>query len=242
MKYISLKLMFKILSELHKDLPFFPERIKIEKVKKLVSNSHDKTEYFIHKKNLKQALNHGLIFKKVYRVIIFNQKSRLKSHVDMNAKLRQKAENNFEKSFFKLINNAVFRKTMENVRKHRNVELVTTEKRRNYLASESNYRTTTFFTENLLAIEMRKTQTLIHEHVYLGLSILDQSKIVMYEFWYDYVKQKYDENARVCDLDTDSFFVHVQTDDNYKDIAEDIEARFDTSNFEIDRPLPKEKI
>ena len=89
---------------------------------------------------------------------------------------------------------------------------------------------------------MRKTQTLIHEHVYLGLSILDQSKIVMYEFWYDHVKQKYDENARVCDLDTDSFFVHVKTDDNCKDIAEDIEARFDTSNFEIDRPLPTEKI
>ena len=88
---------------------------------------------------------------------------------------------------------------------------------------------------------MRKTQTLIHEHVYLGLSILDQSKIVMYEFWYDYVKQKYDENARFCDLGTGCFIVHVKTDDAYKDIVEDVEARFDTSNFEIDRPLPKQK-
>ena len=188
------------------------------------------------KKKLKEALNHRLLLKKVYRVIIFNQKSRLKSHIDMNAKLRQKAKNNFEKSFFKLINNAVFRKNMENVRKHRNAKLVTTEKRRNYLVSESNYHTTIFFTKNLLAIEMRKTQTLIHEHAYLGLSILDQSKIVTY----DYVKQKYDENARLCDLDTDSFIVHVKTDDTYKDITEDVEPRFDTSNFEIDRPLPKE--
>ena len=188
------------------------------------------------KKKLKEALNHRLLLKKVYRVIIFNQKSRLKSHIDMNAKLRQKAKNNFEKSFFKLINNAVFRKNMENVRKHRNAKLVTTEKRRNYLVSESNYHTTIFFTKNLLAIEMRKTQTLIHEHAYLGLSILDQSKIVTY----DYVKQKYDENARLCDLDTDSFIVHVKTDDTYKDITEDVEPRFDTSNFEIDRTLPKE--
>ena len=188
------------------------------------------------KKKLKEALNHRLLLKKLYRVIIFNQKSRLKSHIDMNAKLRQKAKNNFEKSFFKLINNAVFRKNMENVRKHRNAKLVTTEKRRNYLVSESNYHTTIFFTKNLLAIEMRKTQTLIHEHAYLGLSILDQSKIVTY----DYVKQKYDENARLCDLDTDSFIVHVKTDDTYKDITEDVEPRFDTSNFEIDRPLPKE--
>ena len=215
---------------------FSQRKIKIEKVKKVVSNLHDKTKYFIHKKKLKEALNHGLILKKVYRVIIFNQKSRLKSHIDMNAKLRQKAKNNFEKSFFKLINNAVFRKNMENVRKHRNAKLVTTEKRRNYLVSESNYHTTIFFTKNLLAIEMRKTQTLIHEHAYLGLSILDQSKIVTY----DYVKQKYDENARLCDLDTDSFIVHVKTDDTYKDITEDVEPRFDTSNFEIDRPLPKE--
>ena len=188
------------------------------------------------KKILKEALNHRLLLKKVYRVIIFNQKSRLKSHIDMNAKLRQKAKNNFEKSFFKLINNAVFRKNMENVRKHRKAKLVTTEKRRNYLVSESNYHTTIFFTKNLLAIEMRKTQTLIHEHAYLGLSILDQSKIVTY----DYVNQKYDENATLCDLDTDSFIVHVKTDDTYKDITEDVEPRFDTSNFEIDRPLPKE--
>ena len=128
----------------------------------------------------------------------------------MNTKLKQKAKNNFEKDF-KLMNNAVFGKTMENVRKHRNIKLLTKEMRRNYLVSEPDYHTTKVFTENLLAIEMRKTQVLMNKPVYLGLSILDLSKTVMYEFWYDYVKPKYDENAKLCYMDTDSFIVHIKT-------------------------------
>ena len=141
----------------------------------------------------------------------FNQKVRLTPYIETNTKLRQKAKNNFEKDFFKLMNNAVFGKTMENVRKHRDIKLVTTERRRNYLVSEPNYHTTKFFTENLLAIEMRKTQILMNKPVYLGLLILDLSKTVMYEFWYDYVKSKYGENAKLCYMDTDSFIVHVKT-------------------------------
>ena len=139
------------------------------------------------------------------------------------------------------MNNAVFGKTMENVRKHRNIKLVTIERRINYLVAEPNYHTTKFFTENLLAIEMRKTQILMNKPVYLVLSILDLSKTVTYEFWYEYVKPKYGENAKLCYMDTDSFIVHVKTDDIYKDIAVDVETKFDTSNFEIDRPLPKGK-
>ena len=159
----------------------------------------------------------------------------------MNIKLRQKAENNFEKNFFKLMNNAVFGKTMQNVRKHRSIKLVITERRRNYLVSEPNYYTTKFFTESLLPIEMRKTQILMNKFVYLGLSILDLSKTAMYEFWYDYVKPKYGENEKLCYMDTDSFSFHVKADDIYKDIAEYVETRFDNSNFEINRPLPKGK-
>ena len=140
----------------------------------------------------------------------------------MNTKLRQKTKN-------KLMNNAVFGKTMENVTKHRNIKLVTTERRRNYLVSETNYHTTKFFTENLLPIEMGKTQILMNKPVYLGLSILDLSKTVMNEFWYDYVKPKYGENAKLCYMDTHSFIAHVKTNDIYKDIAEDVETRFDTS-------------
>ena len=157
----------------------------------------------------------------------------------MNTKLRQKAKNNFEKDFFKLMNNAVFGKTMENVKKYRNIKLVTTERRRNYLVSEPNYHTTEFFTENLIAIEMRKTQILMNKPVYL--SILDLNKTVMYEFRYDYVKPIYGENAKLCYMDTDNFIVHVKIDDIYKDIAEDVETRFDISNFETDRPFSKGK-
>ena len=108
----------------------------------------------------------------------------------MNTKLREKTKNNFEKDFFKLMNNAVFGITMENVRKRRSIKLVATERRKNYVVSEPNYYTTKFFTETLLAIETRKTQVLMNKPVYLGLLILDLSKTVMYELWYDYVKLK----------------------------------------------------
>ena len=156
--------------------------MNIEKVERFVSNLHDKTEYVIHRSNLKQALNHGLILNKVHRGVKFNQKTWLKPYIDMNTKLRQTAKHNFEKDFFKLMNNAIFRKTMENVRMHRNIKLITTERRRNYLVSEPNYHNAKFFTEHLLAIEMRKTQILMGKPVYLGLSILDLSKTVLYEF------------------------------------------------------------
>ena len=145
--------------ELHNDLQFLPERMKIEKVKKLVANLHDKNEYVIHITNLKWTLNNELVFKKkVLRVIRFNQNARPKPYKDKNAELRKKAKIDFKKYFFKLVNNAVFGKTIENVRKHRDVKLVTTERRRNYLVSEPNYHTTKLFTENLLEIEMKKNR------------------------------------------------------------------------------------
>ena len=152
----------------------------------------------------------------------------------MNTKLSQKSKNNFEEDFLKFMINVAFGKTMENVRKHKNIKLVTTERRRNYLVSEQNYHSTKFFAENILAIEMRKTQILRNKPVYIDLSILDLkdlSKTVMYEFWSDYIKPKYGKNAKLCYMDTDSFIVYVKTDDIYKGIAEDVETRFYTSNF-----------
>ena len=135
------------------------------------------------------------------------------------------------------MNNAVFRKTMGNVRKNRDIKLVTTKIRRNYLVSEPNY----VLKENFLAIEMRKTQILTNKSVHLGLSISDLSKNIMYEFWYDYLKWKYDGNAKLCYMDTDSFIAHVKTKDIYEDITEDLATRFDSSTFELDKPLPKGK-
>ena len=159
----------------------------------------------------------------------------------MNTNLRKKSKNDFEKDFFKLMNNAVSGKTMENARKHRDIKLVTTERRRNYLGSEPNYHTTKFFTESLLAIEMKKTEIIMNKSVCLGLSILELSKILMYEFWSDYVKPKYGEKAIMCYMDTDSFIVYIKTDVIYKDITEDLETRFDTSNYKLGRSLPKGK-
>ena len=151
------------------------------------------------------------------------------------------ADNPFDKDFFKLMNNAVFGKTMENIRKHRNIKLVTTDKKRNKLVSEPNYQTINYISKDLSIIEMKKTKIKMNKPVYLGLSILDISKILMYEFWYDYMKPKYDNDVNLCYMDTDSFAMNIKTEDFYKDIANDVEKRFDTSNYEVDRPLPKGK-
>ena len=119
----------KKLFNLHRDLPFLPERKKNGKCNKLLCDFHDKKNYVVRIMALKQALNHGLILKAVERVIQFNQKGWLKSYSDMNIELRKEEKKYFEKDFFKLMNNAVFGKTMENVRKHKDIKLVTTDKR-----------------------------------------------------------------------------------------------------------------
>ena len=156
----------------------------------------------------------------------------MKPYIDINTKLGTEAKNNFEKDFFKLMNNAVFGKTMENVRKHRDIKLVTTDKRRNQLASEPNYHTTKHFSDNLMAIEMKKTRVKMNKPIYLDMSILDISKTLVYEFWYDYIKPKYQDKAKLCYMDTDSFIIHIKTEDFYKDIASDVEKWFDTSNYD----------
>ena len=167
----------KELFNLHKDLPFLPERKKVEKVEKLICSIEDKEKYVIHIRALKQALNHGLKLKNVHRVVKFNQKAWLEPCIDMNTKLRTNAKNEFEKNFFKLMNNSVFGKTMENVRNHRDIKLVTSDKRRKRLVSEPNYHSHKNFSEHLMAIEMKKIRVKMAKPLYLGMSILDISKI-----------------------------------------------------------------
>ena len=135
----------KNLNYLHSCLPFLPERMKINKCSKLVCNLYDKNNYVVHIRSLKQALR-----KKVHGVIQFNQEAWLKEYIDMNTKLRKQAKNDFEKGFFKLMNNSVFGKTMENVRKHRDIKLVTTDERRNQLVSQPNYHAKKWFSEKQL--------------------------------------------------------------------------------------------
>ena len=188
---------------------------------------------------MKQALDYGLILKKVHGVIQFNQEAWVKEYIAINTELRKQAKNDFKKDFFKLINNSVFGKTMENLKKHRDIKLVTTDKRRNRLVSEPNYHATKWFSENLLAIEMKKIKVKMNKLVYLGLSILEISKTLMYEFWY--VEPKYQDNEKLCYMDTDSFIVNIETEDFHEYIANDVEKRFDTSNYEVNRPLPNRK-
>ena len=221
----------KRLHELHSDLPFLSERIEVNKCKKLVCNLLNKKKYIAHINALK----------KIHRVIEFNQKAWLKLYIDMNTKLRKLAKNDFEKDLFKLMNNSVFGKTMENIRKHREIKLVTTDKKRSKLVSEPNYHTISVISEYLSIIEMKKTKVKMNKPIYLGLSILEISKTLMYEFWYDYMKPKYNNDVKLCYMDTDSFIMNIKTNDFYEDIASDVENRFDTSNYEVNRPLPTGK-
>ena len=231
----------KKLHDSHSDLPFLPRRMKIDKCKKLVCNLHNKKKYVVHIKSLKQASNHGLKLKRVHRIIKFNQKAWLKPYIDMNTELKKLAKDDFEKGLFELMNNAVFRKTMENIRKHRNIKIVTTDKKRNKLVYEPNYHTINYISEDLSIIEMNKTKVKMNKPIYLGLSILDISKILMYEFWYDYMKPECGNDVKLCYMDTDSFIMSIKTNDFYKDIANDVEKRFDMSNYECNRPLPTGK-
>ena len=229
----------KRLHELHGDLPFLSEQMEVNKCKKLVCNLFNKKKYVAHINTLKQALNHGLKFKKIHRVIEFNQEAWLKPYIDMNTELRKLARNDFEKDLFKLMNNSVFGKTMENIRKYRDIKLVTMDQKRSKLVSEPNYHTINLISEDLSIIEMKKTKVKMNKSIYLGLSILEISKTLMYEFWYDYMKPKY--NFKLCYMDMDSFIMNIKTNYFYKDITNDVENRFGTSNYEVNRPLPTRK-
>ena len=213
----------KRLHELHSDL---------FKCKKLVCNLFNKKKFVAHINSLKQALNHGLKF---------NQEAWLKPYIDMNTELRKAAKNDFEKDLFKLMNNSVFGKTMKNIRKRRDIKLVTTDKKRSKLVSEPNDHTINLISKDLSIIEMKKTKVKMNKPIHLGLSILEISKILMYEFWYDYMKPKYCNKVKLRYMDTDSFIMNIKTNNFYEDIASDVENRFDTSNYEVNRPLPTGK-
>ena len=213
--------------------------MKINKCTKLTCTVQNKEKYVTHIVALKQALDHRLILKKVHRVIEFKQEAWLKPYIEMNTKLRTLAKNIFEKDFFKLMNNSVFGKTMEDVRNHRDIKLVATDKQRHKYASEPNYHSTKYISEDLVIMEIKKTEVKMNKPIYLGQAILYISKTLIYEFWYEYIKPKYKHKARLCYMDIVSFIIYVKTEDFYKDIASDIEKWFDTSNYDEkdERPL-----
>ena len=225
----------------HNDLPFMCERMEINRVEKLVPNLRDKKNYVIHIQALNQVLQHGLRLDRIHRAIEFDQSPWLKTYIDFNTQLRTAATNDFEKDFFKLMNNSVFGKTMENIRKRRNIKLVTTEEKYLRTVMKPNFKSGVLFGENLMGCEMGKIKVVMNKLVYLGQAILDLSKIIMYEFHYDYMVPKYGlEKLKLCYMDTDSLVYDIKTEDFYEDIANDVEARFDTSGYSKTdfRPLP----
>ena len=189
------------LHDYHNDLPFMCGRMKINGVEKLVPNLYYKKRYVIHIRALEQALKHGLVLERIHRAIEFKQSAWMKEYIDFNTKLRTTATNDFEKDFYKLMNNAVFGKTMENIRKHRNIKL--TMNREAYLKAvmKPNFKLGVRFGSNLMGCEMGKIKVVINKPVYLGQGILDLSKIVMYEFHCNYMKQKYPEGLTLCYMD-----------------------------------------
>ena len=226
------------LHDLHNDYPFCPERVECKnRVEKLIPNLRDKTKYVIHYKNLIQCLKAGMKLKKIHRGIKFIESEWMKPYIEMNTNLRTKAKNNFEKDFFKLMNNSVFGKTMENIRNRVNVKLVNTQERLKKLVAKPNLKSPPkIFSENLVSVHLKKTSLLMNKPIYLGMCILDLSKTIMYDFHYNYIKPKYGVKAKLLFTDTDSLMYEVETEDFYKDISEDVKDRFDTSDYPENHP------
>jgi len=197
---------------------------------------NEKNKYVLHHKNLKQYLDLGLKLTKIQRGISFDENAWLKPYIELNTNLRPKAQNEFEKDFFKLMNNSVFGKTMENIRNRVKMRLVNKQKPLKKCAAKPNFDHCTVFDENLVALHMKKTELVFNKPVYLGMSILNISKTLVYDFHYKYIKKKFGSKAKLLFTDTDSLCYEIETEDFYKDISDDVQEKFDTSNFSLNHP------
>ena len=240
------------LHDLHNDYPCAPEKIIVTNdmlsdycrniknlygnssgnVSKLIPTLNKKTKYVLHYQNLKLYQSLGLRLTKIHRVLEFKQRKWLKSYIDFNTEMRKDAKNSFEKDFFKLMNNSVFGKTMENLRKRTNIELVTNEKRLLKLTAKPTYVSNKIFDENLVGVHTKKERLLLDKPSYVGMCILDLSKTLMYDFHYNYIRKKYTD-CQLLFTDTDSLFYHIKTErDVYEDFWLD-KNLFDNSDYPI---------
>ena len=223
----------------HNDYPLAPEKMIVNGVEKLICHFKPRKNYVVHYRNLRQYLEMGMKITAVHRGISFYQSFWMEPYIVKNTELRKTADKNFEKDFFKLMNNSVFGKTIENIRKRQNIFLVDKRKKAKKLANKPNFERTTIFDKNLIAVHMQKTEVYFNKPVYVGQAILDLSKTLMFDFHYNYIKNKYPvekENKNRVELmftDTDSFLYHIYTDDFYKDISCDIKEKFDTSDYPL---------
>ena len=216
----------------HNDYPLAPESVKVNGVEKLICHFKPRKNYVAHYRTLRQCLELGMRITAVHRGISFYQSPWMEPYIRKNTELRKCASNNFEKDFFKLMNNSVFGKTIENIRKRQNIELVDDRKKALKLSSRPNFDRCTIFDRNLIAIHMKKTEVYFNKPVYVGQAILDLSKTLMFDFHYRYIKEKYHNKAELLFTDTDSLMYYIKTKDFYKDISPDILTKFDTSDYD----------
>ena len=227
----------KEIHDLHNDLPCCPETIELEKkIKKLIPNLNNKEKYVIHYQTLLFVLSLGLKLEKIHNGIKFNETEWMKSYIDKNTELRTLATNEFEKDFFKLANNADFGKCLEDETKRCVVQLFSTQQKLKNLSAKTNFKGIKIFKENLVSVHMGLSEVKIKKPIYAGATILDKSKIPMFDFHYNYIKRKYGSKASLLDIDTDGVKYHIKTKDIYKDISEDVEEIFDTSNYSQNHP------
>ena len=215
----------------HNDYPLAPESVKVNGVEKLICHFKPRKNYVAHYRTLRQCLELAMRITAVHRGISFYQSPWMEPYIRKNTELRKCASNNFEKDFFKLMNNSVFGRTIENIRKRQNIELVDDRKKALKLSSRPNFDRCTIFDRNLIAIHMKKTEVYFNKPVYVGQAILDLSKTLMFDFHYNYIREKYHNKAELLFTDTDSLMYYIKTKDFYKDISPDILAKFDTSDY-----------
>ena len=243
------------LHDLHNDYPLAPEKVKVTEdmlsdycktiaekygistglVYKLIPTLGNKENYVLHYRNLQLYIDLGLKMTKVHRVLEFNQSPCLKQYIDFNTEKRKNAKNAFEKDFFKLMNNSVFGKTMENIRKRVDVRLVTDEKKLLKYTSKPTYVSSKIFNENLVAVHKIKETLTLNRPAYVGMCILDLSKTLMYDFHYNYIKNKYGEKAKLLFTDTDSLTYEIEAEDVYQDFWDD-KNKFDNSDYPESSP------
>ena len=202
----------------HNDYPLAPEKMIVNGVEKLICHFKPRKNYVVHYRNLRQYLEMGMRITAVHRGISFNQSPWMEPYIRKNTELRKTAANSFEKDFFKLMNNSVFGKTIENIRKRQNIFLIDDRKKAAKLSSRPNFDRATIFDKNLIAVHMKKTEVYFNKPVYVGQAILDLSKTLTFNFHYNYIQKKYKDKAELLFTDTDSLMYQIYTDDFYKDI------------------------
>uniref|UniRef100_UPI00358EF293 uncharacterized protein n=1 Tax=Myxine glutinosa TaxID=7769 RepID=UPI00358EF293 len=210
--------------------------VKGKASEKLLTTLYNKKNYVLHQRHLRQCLSKGLRVEKIPRILKFNQSHWLKEYIDFNTQHRIESKNDFEKDFYKLMNNTVFGKTMENVRKRQNIRLSTSWKQASKLINRPSFSRVEVFTENFCAIHFMRESVEMDKPIYIGTSILDLSKSLMYDYFYNNLRKKYQNDVNLLYMDTDSFILKINTDDVYSDMKKDINI-YDTSNYSPESEL-----